>query len=81
MDRSELLHLREVVSHRLAVVADHALRDADPAAHLESLKQAAARLDALTKALPPDCDPTLRHYLERQSFLKALAWLDECAAG
>ncbi len=77
MDRSDLTALREAVAARLAVVADHSLRDADPAAHLEKLKQAAARLDTLTKNLPPGCDPNLRHYLERQSFLKALAWLDE----
>jgi hypothetical protein len=77
MHRADLTALREAVAARLAVVADHALRDADPAAHLEKLKQAALHLDALVKNLPPDCDPNLRHYLERQSFLKALSWLDE----
>lgn len=77
MDRSDFTALHEAVAARLAVVADHTLRDADPAAHLEKLKAAAARLDTLVKTLPPDCDPNLRHYLERQSFLKALAWLDE----
>ena len=77
MERSDFTALREAVAARLAVVADHALRDADPAAHLEKLKEAAGRLDTLTKNLPPDCDPMLRHYLERQSFLKAAAWLDE----
>ena len=34
-----------------------------------------AHLDALVVALPADCDPQLRHFLERQSYAKALDWL------
>lgn len=77
METAELAEIRDAVAARLAVVADHGLRDADPAAHLTALKEAASRVDALTKALPKDCDPMLRHYLERQSYVKAVAWLDE----
>ncbi|MEI6339284.1 MAG: hypothetical protein WCQ57_11985 [Verrucomicrobiota bacterium] len=73
----DIVLLREAVRARLDVVADHALRDRDPAAHLVKLKQAAARLDALVGGLPADCDSMLRHYLERQSYTKALAWLEE----
>jgi len=73
----EYSQLHEAVATRLAVVADHALRDRDPAAHLEKLKSAAARLDALVRELSPECDPTLRHYLERQSYTKAITWLEE----
>ncbi len=73
--------LLEALRARLDVVADHALRDRDPATHLAKLKQAAVRLDALVAALPADCDPALRHYLERQSYTKALAWLEERTAG
>lgn len=69
--------LHAAVKARLDIVADHALRDRDPAAHLAALKKAASDLDALVVALPSDCDPNLRHYLERQSYTKALAWLDE----
>lgn len=69
--------LRQAVADRLNVVADHALRERDAAAHLAALQAAAARLDALVAGLPPDCDPMLRHFLERQSYTKALAWLDE----
>jgi len=71
------LNLHAAVKARLDIVADHAFRDRDPAAHLAALKKAAADLDALVAALPADCDPNLRHYLERQSYTKALAWLDE----
>jgi len=77
MDNAQLTTIRDAVAARLAVVADHELRNADPAAHLEKLKQAAGKLDALTLNLPKDCDPMLRHYLERQSYVKAVAWLDE----
>lgn len=77
METAELAEIRDAVAARLAVVADHGLRDSDPAAHLDALKKAAGRVDALTKALPADCDPMLRHYLERQSYVKAVAWLEE----
>jgi hypothetical protein len=69
--------LHAAVKARLDIVADHAFRDRDSAAHLEALKSAAATLDGLVTSLPPDTDPNLRHYLERQSYMKALAWLEE----
>ena len=69
--------LHAAVKARLDIVADHAFRDRDAAAHLEALKAAAGRLDALIGSLPANTDPTLRHYLERQSYTKALAWLEE----
>jgi hypothetical protein len=69
--------LHTAVKARLDIVADHAFRDRDAAAHLEALKAAAARLDALVSSLPANTDHTLRHYLERQSYTKALAWLEE----
>lgn len=81
MDTAQLTAIRDAVAARLAVVADHELRNADPAGHLEKLKQAAGRLDELASNLPKDCDPMLRHYLERQSYVKAVAWLDERLAG
>ena len=73
-------NLKEAVQTRLDIVADHAFRDRDAAAHLEALKSAASHLDALVAQLPPNTDPTLRHYLERQSYTKALAWLQDSLA-
>lgn len=72
MNYQELLN---AVTARLDVVADHELRQNDPAAHLAELRKAASTLDRLVAGLPPDTDPTLRHYLERQSYLKAQEWL------
>ena len=67
--------LHAAVKARLDIVADHEWRDRDSADHLAALKRAAARLDDLIASLPPGTDPTLRHYLERQSYTKALDWL------
>jgi flagellar biosynthesis chaperone FliJ len=73
--------LHDALRERLSVVADHELHDRNPQAHLERLKLAASRLDAAIAQLPAQCDRELRHYLERQSYLKALAWLDKAEAG
>jgi hypothetical protein len=72
-----LSDLHAAVKERLDVVADHTLRDRDPSAHLQKLMDAAGHLDQLVSQLPVGTDPMLRHYLERQSYVKALAWLDE----
>jgi hypothetical protein len=76
-----LVELREALQERLGVIADHELRQRDPRAHLARLKAAASRLDAAIAQLPPDCDRELRHFLERQSYVKALAWLEQVKAG
>ena len=68
--------LRGALQERLRIVADHDLRDRDPQAHLDQLKSAASRLDEAIAQLPAQCDPDLRHYLSRQSYVKALAWLE-----
>lgn len=73
--------LLTAVKGRLDIVADHAFRDRDPAAHLAALKSAAAVLDAEVANLPATTDPMLRHYLERQSFAKALDWLQGSVSG
>lgn len=61
---------------RLAVIADHALRDRDATAHLEQLKAASEHLSTLAAALPPGSSPQLRHYLLRCSYDKALEHLE-----
>ena len=73
--------LHSSLKARLDVVADHAFRDRDPAAHLAALKTASATLDAEVSNLPANADPMLKHYLERQSYTKALSWLHEAVSG
>ena len=34
------------------------------------------RIDELTRELPKETDPTLLHYLQRKSYEKARAWLE-----
>jgi hypothetical protein len=68
--------LRGALGERLRIVADHELRDRDPRAHLDQLKAAASRLEAAIARLPAQCDPELRHFLQKQSYVKALAWLE-----
>jgi hypothetical protein len=77
----EFVQLREALQERLGVIADQELRARDPRAHLERLKAAASRLDAAIARVRPNCDPQLRHFLDRQSYLKALAWLEQASAG
>ena len=78
---TEFVELREALQERLGVIADHELRARDPRAHLERLKAAASRLDAAIARVRPNCDPQLRHFLDRQSYVKALAWLEQARAG
>ena len=57
--------LAEALRDRLAVIADHQLREQDPGAHLTKLKQASERIEQLRNRLPADADPMLAHYLCR----------------
>ena len=41
-----------------------------------SLEPKLVRLQELTRLLPPETDPTLRHYLQKQSWEKARLFLE-----
>jgi predicted component of type VI protein secretion system len=69
--------LAEALRDRLAVIADHQLRDQNPDAHLIRLKQASERIEELRHRLPADADPMLTHYLGRMSLSKALEFVQE----
>ena len=70
--------LAAALQERLNVIADHALRDHDPATHLKKLQEASEALEECAARLPQsEIDPRLRHYLERHSYDKALAWIEE----
>ena len=81
MSSPDLLPLAGALRERLAVIADHAYRDRDQAGHLQRLIAVSERIDVLVLALPSgDLDPQFRHYLERRSYDKALAWIESGAA-
>ena len=73
---SELIDL---LRQRVAIIADHAWRDRDAAAHLEALKEVSEKISAWTKAHRSEVDPQMRHYLANSSFQKALAHLEAMA--
>ncbi len=67
--------LEDAIKWRLEVVADRELYERDAAEHLARLQKASATVTRLASELSPDTDPMLRHFLERQSYVKALDWL------
>jgi len=81
MSSPDFASLAEALRERLAVIADHAHRDRDAAGHLQRLIDVSGRIDTLIAALPtPGLDPQFRHYLDRRSYDKALAWIESCGA-
>jgi hypothetical protein len=75
-----LATVKTALQKRLAVVADRDFYARDPAGHLTALQETSAALDAAVQKLPEDADPRLRHFLERQSYLKALDFLQNATA-
>jgi hypothetical protein len=71
------LALAEALRDRLAVIADHQLRDQNPETHFTRLKRASERIEQLRSQLPPGADPMLVHYLDRMSLSKALDLVQE----
>lgn len=77
MGGTDLTPLADALRERLAVIADHAHRDRDQTGHLQRLIDASTRIDTLITALPSgELDPQFRHYLEKKSYDKALAWIE-----
>ncbi len=68
--------LAAALRERRAVIADRELYARDPAGHLAQLQGVSERITTLAGALPGPVDPQLRHYLERCSFDKALAFVE-----
>lgn len=62
---------------RLEVIADREHFQQDPNGHLERLKAASTRIETIQKQLPPGIDPRLAHFLQRCSYDKALAFLED----
>ena len=68
--------LASALRERLAVIADREAYARDAAAHMESLKQVSERISTLQAQLPEPVDPQLAHFLQRCSYDKALAFLE-----
>lgn len=68
--------LRRLLRRRIELIADHAFRDRDAAAHLEALKQVSEGIGAEHQRLRAQLPPRLNHFLTQASFSKALEYLD-----
>jgi len=67
--------LAQALRDRLHVIGDKTLQD-NPSAHLEKLREASERIDALRAELPANADPRLVHFLDRMSLSKALDFIE-----
>ena len=72
IEQSLVVALRE----RLAVIADREWYARDPAGHLDRLRAVSEQITMLQQQLPEPVDPQLRHFFERCSYDKALAFLE-----
>ena len=68
--------LADALRERLAVIADRALYARDPAGHLEKLKAVSEKITQLGASLPRPVPGDFAHYLQRQSYQKALDWIE-----
>ena len=70
-----LVDLREALRERLAIIDDEKSRG-DEEAHMARLRVISEKIDKVAAALPRPVDPRLAHYLQRQSYDKALEFLE-----
>ncbi len=75
-EAANLKPLADALRRRLAVIGDHALRDSDPAAQLAQLQAASEEITRLHEELGPQLPPQIAHFMESQSYLKALRVLE-----
>jgi len=73
---SDLASLRALLQRRLDIIAGHAFRDRDAAAHLEALKNVSEEIMAEHQRRRAQLPPRLNHFLTQASFSKALEYLD-----
>lgn len=73
---SDFANLRTLLQRRLDLIADHAFRDRDAAAHLEALKTVSEEIVTEHQRLRPELPPRLNHFLTQASFSKALDFLN-----
>lgn len=73
--------LQKLLRQRLEIIADHPLRDRDPAAHLQALSSVSREILAYSEACSSSFDPKMRHYLANSSYQKALDHLAAIPAG
>jgi hypothetical protein len=68
--------LVDLLQRRLAIIADHELRDRDPAAQLAALKEVSKQIQCYHAEHRSEFDARLEHFLSGCSFDKALRYLE-----
>jgi len=69
--------LRALLRERLGVIADHALRERDPAAQLARLGLLSGQITALHETWRASLPARLSHFLDQASFQKALDFIGD----
>jgi hypothetical protein len=72
--------LQNHLQQRLAIIADTALREADPAAQLAALQAASEAIEAWRAEHEASCPARLRHFLQQSSLQKALEFIQTMPA-
>lgn len=70
-------NIERLLRERLSVIADHALRDRDPAAHLDKLQAVSTALDQEFQQCRAVLPARLNHFLQQSSYQKALAFIED----
>jgi hypothetical protein len=76
-DAANFSELAAALRERLEVIADRELSTRAPAEHLARLQAASERIADAAAAIPRPAEPQLEHFLQRASYDKALAWLQQ----
>jgi hypothetical protein len=69
--------LANALKERQRIIADRETYQRDPDGHLASLQNISQTIDTYSRQLPAPVDPQLAHYLQRCSFDKALAFIEQ----
>jgi len=72
--------LAEALRARRQLIGDRDFYARDPAGHLAELQRVSDQITRTASTLPSPAPPQLAHYLERCSYDKALAWIEDAAA-
>jgi hypothetical protein len=77
MTPNSLRALHQLLVRRLAIIADQALRERDPAAQLDQLREVSEAITAWHDQHRAECGARLNHFLAGASLEKARLWVEE----
>lgn len=75
--KTDLQEIELLLRERLAVIANHELRDRDPSGHLEQLRAASTVLNREFQDQRGQLPPRLAHFMQQASYQKALEYIVE----